>query len=410
MVSSEFVMRHRSLILLAVGGLGLGVIPRAGAQQLRFGAPAPEIDARFWLNSKEPVSLQSLRGRIVVLEFWATWCGPCRTSIPHLNELHESWKEKGVVIVSLSEEPRRIVENFAKSANMKYLVGAESSSSDKYGARSIPFAFLIDPKGNLAWAGHPVMGLDAAIETAYRKTPPELMTKRLASDLADDLKNARSGYERGDFGRAWRLAQKVTQDAHKATDQYTAAVALSKELLAVAEKRMKQASENLSMKNYGEAVGLLSSVGEDFDGSEPAAKAVGLLADLKKNPEAREALKQAEAAARAKQKYDQAEEEKNRQHYASAHRTYSDLIAKYPDTRYASLAKGKIDTMMTDEEIAKTVRDDLARRDCVSWMSMARNYARAGQKDKAKEYYQRIIEKYPDTTYAKTAGEELAAL
>ncbi|MBI3039861.1 TlpA family protein disulfide reductase, partial [bacterium] len=59
------------------------------------GKAPPEIKAEEWINS-EPLSLASLTGKIVVVEFWATWCPPCRQSIPHLIELSKQFKDKNV--------------------------------------------------------------------------------------------------------------------------------------------------------------------------------------------------------------------------------------------------------------------------------------------------------------------------
>jgi len=132
---------------------------------------APEIEAAYWLNSG-PLTLAGLRGKIVVLEFWATWCPPCKRSIPHLVDLHRKYGERGVVIVSLTDEARETVEPFAKELGMTYAVGGGSKSGAAYDVTGIPHAFLIDPAGAIAWEGHPLQGLDEALEAQLKKTPP----------------------------------------------------------------------------------------------------------------------------------------------------------------------------------------------------------------------------------------------
>jgi thiol-disulfide isomerase/thioredoxin len=133
--------------------------------------PAPEIQADYWLNS-DPLSLEGLRGKIVVLEFWATWCPPCRTTIPHLAKMYNEYKDKGVVFVSLTNEKRETVEPFVKEMNMPYPVGGGSPSGRTYGVRGIPHAFTIAPSGEVVWEGHPMDGLEEAIDNQLRATPP----------------------------------------------------------------------------------------------------------------------------------------------------------------------------------------------------------------------------------------------
>jgi len=128
-------------------------------------ATAPEIEAGYWINS-EPLTLAGLRGKIVVVEFWATWCPPCRTSIPHLIEMHKRYGPEGVVFISLTNEPQDVVERFVKSMGMPYAVGGGSSTGRAYGVRGIPRAFVVDAEGRIVWEGHPMKDLDKAIEKA----------------------------------------------------------------------------------------------------------------------------------------------------------------------------------------------------------------------------------------------------
>lgn len=134
------------------------------------GKPAPEIQAGKWYNG-EGQSLARLKGKVVVVEFWATWCGPCVKAIPHLKEIHSKYSDKGVVLISLSGESAAEVDPFVKAKGMNYLVGAESETSEKYSVTGIPHAVVVGVDGKVSWQGHPMNGLDAAIEEALRKRP-----------------------------------------------------------------------------------------------------------------------------------------------------------------------------------------------------------------------------------------------
>jgi thiol-disulfide isomerase/thioredoxin len=111
---------------------------------------------------------------VYVVEFWATWCGPCRVSIPHLTELQKRFQNKGVVIVGISDEDPAKLKPFVEkmAENMNYVVACDddyqtsASYMEAFGYNTIPTAFVIDKNGKVVWDGHPMAGLDQAIENA----------------------------------------------------------------------------------------------------------------------------------------------------------------------------------------------------------------------------------------------------
>ena len=138
------------------------------------GTPAPELSIESWLNplvEGEPVTLAGLKGRPVVVEFWATWCGPCRRSTPHLVELWKEHADDGLVIAGI-HSPRgandtRKVEAFLEGYGIEYPIGLDVSgaTSRAFGISSIPHAIIIDGRGNLRWRGNPLNpGFDVALQ------------------------------------------------------------------------------------------------------------------------------------------------------------------------------------------------------------------------------------------------------
>lgn len=118
------------------------------------GKPAPAIAATKWMNSKL-LTLADLKGKIVVLDFWATWCGPCLASVPHNNELQKKYADKGVVIIAVCA-PRggEKMEATVKARNIQYAVALDAGKGDTfaaYKADSYPDYYIIDRKGNLRW-------------------------------------------------------------------------------------------------------------------------------------------------------------------------------------------------------------------------------------------------------------------
>ena len=128
------------------------------------GKPAPEIKVGSWLNSEKGVTLEGLRGKIVVLEFWGTWSKVCLQRVPQLKKLHESYAKKGVVVVAVSDEGMSTVKETVENLKIKYIVGAEAGvSASFFGVQGVPMAFLIDPTGVVQWEGAELDELDKVI-------------------------------------------------------------------------------------------------------------------------------------------------------------------------------------------------------------------------------------------------------
>lgn len=139
------------------------------------GRPAPAVAAEQWFNLPEGVEElrpEHLKGQIVAVEFWATWCGPCIRGIPHLSEMQEKYRDQGVIVIGLSYEPAATVKNAIKAHRIPYIIGAGAEQArDLYGIRAYPTMFLIDPDGKVAWKGHP-MEAEPALKKLLKDRPP----------------------------------------------------------------------------------------------------------------------------------------------------------------------------------------------------------------------------------------------
>jgi thiol-disulfide isomerase/thioredoxin len=159
-------------------------------EMIKVGAMAPDFTTQD-INGK-PVKLSDYRGKVVVLDFWATWCGPCIASMPHTQEVAKTYKDQGVVVLgSCTSDTREKFEGWVKANQEKYPdfifthdaaeKKPERASAKLYGVGGIPQQFIIDREGRIAAA---VTGylkgeviLDGALAKAGIKVDPAIVAQ-----------------------------------------------------------------------------------------------------------------------------------------------------------------------------------------------------------------------------------------
>lgn len=137
-----------------------------------FPRPAPAF--AFTTLDGRAVSLDSLRGRPVLLDFWATWCAPCVKSMPELEAVHRRWAARGLTVlgVSIDEGGDALVRKFVAKRKVTYPIAVDAAQDPVWAAyrvKSVPAAFLIDGEGRIVaqWTGRgvDVKDLEARLET-----------------------------------------------------------------------------------------------------------------------------------------------------------------------------------------------------------------------------------------------------
>ena len=156
-------------LLFVLTGCGLDDRSQVNKKVSLGGDPIGQLKVAHWVKGK---SVDISKG-VNVVEFWATWCPPCLTSIPHLTETQVKYKDHGVNIIGVTNEPLETVEPFVNrmGEKMEYSVAVDKERStsnefmERYDLRGIPHAFVVKD-GKIVWHGHPMKGLEAAIEKA----------------------------------------------------------------------------------------------------------------------------------------------------------------------------------------------------------------------------------------------------
>ncbi|MFG0329735.1 MAG: redoxin domain-containing protein [Phycisphaerales bacterium] len=191
---------------------------------LSVGDAAPAIEISHWVKGEEVKSFEN--GKVYVVEFWATWCGPCRASMPHISELQTEFRDYGVTFIGVSDEKLATVVDFLAQKDdenvlwydkIDYTLATDPDRSvfDSYmkaaGQNGIPTAFIVGKTGEVEWIGHPV---------------------RIDDPLA---KVVRDEWNRDEFRREFE-AQRKLNEAMK-SGNYQEALGYIDELMKVDEER-----------------------------------------------------------------------------------------------------------------------------------------------------------------------------
>ena len=147
------IIRQPFLRYISVFGLclTLALLTPYCAKKPKEPASAPD----FTLQTVEgqEVTLSGLRGKVVLLDFWATWCGPCKESIPHLTQLYKNYQDKGFELIGMSMDKSgevEMVRRFVKSMDILYpIIMTPEDVARNYKITGLPTTVLIDKEGKV---------------------------------------------------------------------------------------------------------------------------------------------------------------------------------------------------------------------------------------------------------------------
>ena len=153
------------------------------------GKQAPKLEFEEWLSDKP-----DLKGKTLLIDFWATWCAPCRKLIPEL----EQWQEKfkgDLVVVGLTGEPKKTVEDFTdlRGASVKYAMARDghNRTNKEIGINGIPHVLIISSDGVVRWQGYPLDENDTLTEAKVKQIiDTDKAARAKAGAKPDDKKTA----------------------------------------------------------------------------------------------------------------------------------------------------------------------------------------------------------------------------
>lgn len=167
-------VRRRGRVLLACAALAMGGCGERTAPAPEVGSPAPAYSATSLAG--DPVSLEELRGKVVLLNVWATWCVPCREEIPALQALYEESAGRGLEVVGVSVDApgsEEAVRDFARRFDLTYPIWLDERGAvtSTFRATGVPNSYLIDREGTIVWKRvGPVEAGDSSLARALRES------------------------------------------------------------------------------------------------------------------------------------------------------------------------------------------------------------------------------------------------
>ncbi|MCG8508960.1 MAG: TlpA family protein disulfide reductase, partial [Rhodospirillales bacterium] len=170
------------------------------------------------------VNSKYLKDKLVVVDFWATWCGPCVAAMPHMKKIHEKYADDGVQILGISlDRSDAPLKKFIKERELPWPQVRSQAMAQKWGVRGIPSIFIISPEGEVLWNGHP-MAMDEPLKKAMaehldteadddKPQEAEQLTEAQIKQANDALAAAATAAEEGDMETMLRKLEGISTEA-----------------------------------------------------------------------------------------------------------------------------------------------------------------------------------------------------
>ncbi len=195
-------------VLTAALLLAAGLSTSAVAGELTIGDKAPKLEISHWLKGEQIDQFE--KDKVYVVEFWATWCGPCIASMPHISELQEKYKDYDVTFIGVSDEPLQTVVGFLfkehkgdkkiHNDRTHYTLTTDPDKSvykaymEAAGQRGIPTAFIVGKDQKIEWIGHP-MSIDKPLDAVVRDSWDRTEAKKKFESKAQMQKDFEKAFE-----------------------------------------------------------------------------------------------------------------------------------------------------------------------------------------------------------------------
>jgi thiol-disulfide isomerase/thioredoxin len=399
-------------VLLAAAALTVLATVRPATADVAVGDKPPLHFEAF--GTHKTVDLADLKGKIVVVDFWATWCGPCMAEAGHMVKVNEEYGPKGLQFlgISLDSDPSAlppVIKEKGFTWPMSYEgAGWQGKLPRTWGVNSIPQTFIIGPDGTVLWRGHPAE-LDAPLAKAFQDHPPQLVDPATLAAANSTLSSAEAAVGT-DPAKAMKLLASFPVAAESDADTKARLTALTDKLTAFGQQQLDAAQGQIDAKQFAEAAKTLRTLSQALAGLPIGTTAKEKLAALERDPAVRASLAADKRSAAADAALAKAKSLKAAGKDELAYPRFQDVAKAYAGTPAAAEAADAVKAYEADAAFVARVKAKSDGRRAESTLSMADAYRSAGNVDKAKAKYQEVIDAFPNTAYAETAKKGLAAL
>jgi thiol-disulfide isomerase/thioredoxin/outer membrane protein assembly factor BamD (BamD/ComL family) len=395
---------------------GAAVMLGSGSRARAVAVVGDSVQIAYKAVDGSVVNTAALKGKLVVVDFWATWCGPCMQMVPHMVEMNEKYAGKGLVIIGISlDEDRQSMIRTAHDKGMtwpEYFDGTGWGNKffKQYGGDGIPFTMLLSTKGTVLYAGHPAGGLDEAIENAFKTDPPQLVDPKVLSEASSSLDRVESSIAAGDEKGAINLMAKVPPVARLDAKFAQRQDAVQKKLETAANSMLSEVQTQIDQGKYLDAVPRLKDLTAALTGLPEAMRAKMMLGTLMAKPDVRSAIDKADKESKAADALEIARKLQTQKKDELAYARFSDVVKFFPGTPSSEAAQRQIDAYKKNPAFMKQMLEHAAAVKATAMLHMGDSYKAAGNVPMARKKYQSVIDNYPGTSYAALAQKSIDAL
>lgn len=401
----------------ALAGAVLGQDPRE--EKIKVGDWAPDLEAKEWINASgtlsgdEIPSLREYRGLVTVIVFWVSHHEGGRYILPYLNvaDYGGRFGGSGLAFVGVTDADRKRTEGWLRESKVFFPVGCESKAAEDYGITTFPSIVVVDPEGKVAFKGAADESFFKTIEEVQTKTPPTRTNPEESIRAARWLNEAREKLREGNLRRSYVLAADAWMHTVLGDKLKSESFALADLLELMAQDELAKVPALIDEKKYADAARILTDVRKRFHGTDASRDAKAAIEKYEKDfEEFKKAVSSFGDERSAAKLLLEARDDIRAHKFGEGYAKLVRIQADYASTQAAEYAKELIARIQSNPAVWSVVRDKQAETDCRMWLAQARSYLKSGRSNEARELFNRVMEKYPDTSFAKEAKEELVRM